>query len=128
MADKTIDMSLWPMGLKKLAEVIGPKPTLDFVSHFGGLDKLHVPVDPDITHPWAQAIGIDNLRLLSEALGGERISIPRGAFLSMKKIAIMDLAERNWSPKAIAREVECTERYVQKVLQVPEEDNQQNLF
>ncbi|WP_299378476.1 helix-turn-helix domain-containing protein [uncultured Kiloniella sp.] len=121
----------WPLGLKRLAKIIGHKATLDLVEVAGGLDKPKIPAEVTPEHPWVKAVGIDKLQLLSEALGGQRIYIPRGSFINLKKLPILDLLEKGWKPKDIALEIGVTVRYVYQLQSeyiLTKEDSQNRLF
>ena len=105
----------WPHVMKRIARVVGEAATLRLVAHCGGLDRSWVPVHPRPDHPWAQVLGFEALRALSEAMGGERVYVPRGTFRNLKKAQIIDLMDQGLSARAVALELGCTERWVQVV-------------
>jgi hypothetical protein len=114
MSDPTLDT--WPDALRRIAEVIGPELALRLAEHDGGLDKVYVPRSPKPSHPWAELLGADALGKLARAFGGERIDIPRGTHIALRKRRIIELATSGMSRRQIARAVGVGERYVRKVL------------
>lgn len=120
------DISAWPIGLKRLAEVIGPAGAVKLADTIGGGNRIYIPKTPTATNRIALIIGIRNLRLLSDKFGGEWIEIPRGTFKDLKKVAIMDADGNN---EQIASRVGCTVRYVRKILnETGVNSNQLGLF
>lgn len=110
------DLDTWPDGLRRIADVIGPELALRLAEHDGGLDKVYVPRSPRANHPWMELLGEQALAKLARALGGDRIDIPRGTHIALKKRRIIDLAASGISHRQIAREVRVGERYVRRVL------------
>lgn len=114
MADTNLDT--WPDALRRIAEVIGADAALKLASVDGGLDKVYVPREARESHRWASVLGMEAFAKLARAFGGERIDIPRGAHINLKKRRIIELAETGMAHRQIAREVGTGERYVRDVL------------
>lgn len=106
-----------PIGLKRIAEVIGVQAAMLLADHFGGQERCPIARNPKPTHPWAQVIGIEALRELGAAFGGQELDIPRGVFSDMKKAHIARALDEN--PQASRREIAqaagVTMRYVRRV-------------
>lgn len=111
-----IDRSLWPDSLIALADAVGAAAALMLCEHHGGTRAWYVARKPKASHPWAQLIGFEAYSALCRKCGGQKIDIPRFAFRTLKKQAILELAASNLPKRQIARQVRCTEGYVQTVL------------
>jgi len=103
-----------PDGLEPIAKVIGTEATLRLADRCGG-SQLYVPRDARKTHPWAQALDEELWKKFCAAFGGQRIDLPRGTFITLKKVAILELAAQGLGTRQIAQRVRCTERYVKRV-------------
>lgn len=111
------NVETWPAGLEAIAEVIGPELTLRLADRFGGVEHFYVPKSPTTGHPWAAVIGEPAWEQLCRAMGGQRINLPRGQFVQLKKRLILELAEtEGLSHRAIALRTRSTEGYVRGVL------------
>lgn len=122
----------WPTGLEQIAEIIGPELTMKLTERFGGTHKFTVPKNPECgskRYPWADVIGKDAWVKLCAALGGQKVSLPRGQFISLKKRQIIELAEStDLGARQIALRCHATEQYVRMVLSEVRDDRQQTLF
>lgn len=122
----TDDLRTWPIGLRRLAEIIGPAAAVRLAEIYGGTDSNHVPKKARRDHPWVQVIGLDKMELLCKAIGPSKIDIPRGTFRDLKKARIIG---SDGSSREIALRIGCTERYVRMVRADAAPDEQQpNLF
>lgn len=101
----------WPIGLHRLAEVIGPASTVRLAEVYGGI-RIYVRATPTVKDPIVQVIGIDKARLLAAEYGGRNLEIPRGAHKDLKKARIIDATGPS---RSVAQELGCTHRYVNKV-------------
>jgi len=114
------DTNDWPERLVRIAEVIDAELTLKLVEKYGGVEYFYVPklkrgLCP--THPWASILGEDTWKKFCRAFGGQRLTIPRGTYLHLKKRIIFELAEdRTLSHRTIALRAQVTETYVRMVL------------
>lgn len=127
------DMADWPPALREVGQVIGPELALQLAQRVGGLSAIYIPRKPNPSHPWAQAIGADAFASLCRALGGARLELPRGAYASLKKRKVIELAEAGLSRREIAMRCGVTMRYVRLTLQglrmpKPVDQRQQRLF
>lgn len=102
----------WPIGLQRLAVIIGPKAALQLAEHFGGVQDQYIPRRARLDHPFTALIGLDRMEHLCEALGGERIDIPKGTYAKLKKAEIIG---QRGSARSIALRVGCSMRYVKKI-------------
>lgn len=119
----------WPRGLEEIADIIGPELTLRLAEAHGGVDKFYIPRSVATNHPWAETIGAEAWGKLCRAIGGQRINLPRGEHLALKKLQILELAEStDLSHRAIALRVRATEAYVRMVLRELKDDRQGSLF
>jgi hypothetical protein len=106
----------WPNLLKQIAELIGAELALKLAYECGGIESVYIPNKPNAAHPWSAAIGEAAFAKLCKALGGERVSLPRGMYVKLQKRRIIDLAEGGASTRSIALTCHVTERYVRRVL------------
>jgi len=106
----------WPTVLDELAKLIGEKLTLQLAEREGGIDRVYIPKKATIDHPWAKILGTDAWHKVVATYGGERIDLPRGTRIKLKKVEILELAEQGISRREIARRVRTTERHVRRVL------------
>jgi hypothetical protein len=111
------DLSMWPDQLRELAQLIGRERTLDLADACGGLDKVYIPREPSTSHMWAHVLTPDEWQKVVSAYGGERIDLPRGVFIHVRKLDIMALAEQGVSHRQIALKCRVTERHVRRVLE-----------
>jgi len=106
------DEKSWPIGLQRLASIIGPKAALQIAESFGGVQDQYIPKHARVDHPFAALIGLDRMELLCDALGGERIDIPKGTYARLKKAEIIG---QSGSARTVALRVGCSMRYVKKI-------------
>ena len=85
----------WPVGLRRLAEVIGPAAAVRMADVLGGIENVYIPKKARIDHEITAIIGIDRMENLCAEFGGSQIDIPRGAFKDLKKTQIMDAKGSN---------------------------------
>lgn len=110
------DRSSWPDVLRRIAELVGDELALELAAREGGLDNFYIPRVADPTHPWAEIVGAEAWAKIVGEYGGERISLPRGMYRDLKKVAILELGEQGLSHREIARRVRVGERYVRRVM------------
>lgn len=126
------EMRAWPSALVRLVALIGKEKTIELASTYGGLDRIHIPrASYSTSHMWRNVLADDEWRRVVDAMGGERVDLPRGVFLCVKKWLIIDLAQENLTHRQIAVRAQCTERYIRLVLQghpKPVDNRQQKLF
>lgn len=121
----------WPNVLATLAELIGPEATLKLADEQGGLDRIPIAKSVRPDHPWVAIVGLDAYTKIVEHFGGEKINLPRGKFLHLKKLQIIELAEMGLSGRQIALRTKTTERYVRTILSAwksPPDPRQTTLF
>lgn len=125
------DVADWPEALLRLEAVIGRDKTIELADAFGGLDRIYIPREPTEAHLWRRVLGDELWRAVVAAFGGERIDLPRGVFLQLRKRQILDLAAEGVPHRQIVLRVRCTERYVRRVLEgmpEPADPRQGKLF
>lgn len=130
-AEEAEEMKAWPTTLVRLVAIIGKEQTLKLAKAVGGLERVMIPRSPNQAHMWKDVLGERDWKCVVEAFSGERIDLPRGVFLSIKKWTVLDLATEGLAHRQIALRAHCTERYVRMVLQgqpKPVDDRQQKLF
>lgn len=125
MTGLTDQTQSWPVGLRRLAEVIGPAAAVRLADAFGGAEKIYIPKKARIDHEFTAVIGLDRLEALCAEFGGQRIDIPRGAFKDLKKTQIMDAEGSN---REVALRLGVTQRYVRQVRVEVRDDDQPDLF
>jgi hypothetical protein len=111
------EYSTWPGLLREWAELIGPDAALLLAEHYGGLEKAYVPRNADPEHDWAKVIGPVAWTKLVKRWGGQRVDIPRGQFIHLKKARIIELSEAGKSDREIVLALHTTGRYVRMVLE-----------
>lgn len=119
------DTRSWPVGLRRLAEIIGPAAAVKLAESFGGEEDWYIPKTATIGHPFVSVIGLDRLEALSASMGGTTIEIPRGVFRDLKKARILEATGTN---REIARGVGATQRYVRRIRNSIGDDSQPGLF
>ena len=124
MSDHTRDTSTWPIGLRRIAEIIGPAAAVRLADAIGGTEDNYVPKQPTITHPFVPIIGLDRTELLARAFGGKRIDIPRGVYRESVKARIIDAGPQR-PAREVALEARCTQRYVRMIRNAGEDDGRQ---
>lgn len=124
----------WPDTLRAIADLIGPELALQLAEDCGGVD-IYIPRTATPGHLWARCIGIKAFEKLTQVFGGERVSLPRGRFLLLRKRQIIELAEEGGlSNQEIALRARTTERNVRRVLRAANlrahrvDSRQQKLF
>ena len=115
----------WPIGLRRLAEVIGPAAAVRLANVLGGVENVYIPKKARIDHEITAIIGLDRMEDLCAEFGGSQIEIPRGVFRDLKKTRIMDATGSN---RDVALRLGCTQRYVREIRSQVRDDNQFNLF
>lgn len=121
----------WPTVLAQLAELVGDDEALALGEAEGGIDDLYIPEEGGTDHPWARTLSPEAWQRVVAAWGGQRISLPRGTFVRLKKVEIIDLKDEGLSNREIARRVGCGERYVRRILgsmAAPADPRQTRLF
>ncbi len=125
---RTRDTSTWPVGLRRIAEVIGPAAAVRLADAVGGTEDNYVPRTPSLEHTWVQIIGMDKLEALARVFGGQRIDIPRGVYKNSVKAKIID-ADRAATTREVALRANCTQRYVRMIRNAGgDDDRQPSLF
>lgn len=125
MSQSSDQTHTWPVGLRRLAEVIGPAAAVRLADEFGGAEKVYIPKRARIDHDFTAVIGLDRMEALCAEFGGHRIDIPRGAFKDLKKTQIMDAEGSN---REVALRLGVTQRYVRRVRVEVRDDDQPDLF
>lgn len=108
----TGDTRSWPVGLRRLAEIVGPAAAVNLAESFGGIERVYIPKTARIDHPFVAVIGLDRMEALCQAFGGKHIDIPRGVYRDLKKAQII---EADGSHRQVALRLGCTQRYVRRV-------------
>lgn len=116
-ADEADDLAQWPNTLRDLALLVGRDATLRLAHVCGGLDRVYIPRVPTSSHAWKSVLGDEAWSRVVDAYGGQRLDLPRGCFLNVRKREIITLAEQGVPHRQIALQVHVTERYVRGVLQ-----------
>lgn len=119
------DTRSWPVGLRRLAKIIGPAAAVRLADAYGGEEDWYIPKTPNIEHPFVAIIGLDRMEALCAAMGPTKIEIPRGVFRELKKAAILETDGTN---REVARRVHCTQRYVRMVRSGVADQAQHSLF
>lgn len=110
------DLETWPEVLRRWAEITSPEAVLQIVEKYGGLERVHIPKTPREDHEICRLIGFAHWAQICRAYGGERVDIPRGAFMRLRKAEIIDLANQGVAHREIALRTRTTQRYVRSVL------------
>jgi Mor family transcriptional regulator len=97
-----------------LVALVGRHCALKLVAEFGGA-RLYVPHEPG-DDALTRAVGRDACARLGRAFGGDRIMIPSSAKGELRVARILELRASGSSIPKIARALQCTQRYVYKVL------------
>lgn len=123
----------WPETMRRLAAIIGPEQTIALAARCGGLDAVYIPHVETGSHIWTTVLSAEEWTKVVAAMGGERIDLPRGVFVRLRKREILTLAEQGVAHRHIALRVGTTERYVRRVLEglrigKPEDERQGKLF
>lgn len=107
----------WPFLMRTLADLVGVEATMQIVDRFGGLSNVRIPASTATPHPWAELLDPDAWARVVAALGGQRVDVPRGAHLQLRKAAVLDLieAEPDLSDGEVALRCGCTQRYVRSL-------------
>jgi hypothetical protein len=100
----------------ELREVVGERAAVRLSVVFGGT-RLYIPVRADPGGWLAQAIGIDAANALCRAFNREQIDIPLGpGKLTRQREKIVAMRSRGMSERAIALDLDMTERQVRYIL------------
>lgn len=127
----SVPLDALPPFLQRLVALIGTERTLLLADRFGGVERLYIPNEPTKHHLWRAVLDEAEWRKVVAAMGGERVDLPRGVFVELKKVAILNLAAQGMKHQQIAIRVRCAERYVRGVLHgmpKPVDDRQTKLF
>ena len=100
-----------PPLLADIAGIAGESAALKIMSEFGG-QEINVPSHPAANQVIWSRCGEKAAKALSELRGGEKISIPNGAHLRSKKLAIL---QSKGTGNGVARDTGATSRYVRMV-------------
>lgn len=135
MAEDAKDDSIdaWPDTLQRLAAVIGRERTLELADRCGGLDRIYIPQEVTSSHYWVAVLGPDEWAKVVAVFGGERIDLPRGVFVRLRKREILVFAEQGMAQRQIAMRCRVSERYVRQVLEsahmsAPVDERQLKMF
>lgn len=112
-----LSMELLPKVLQDFVRLIGLQATMLLVERFGGL-RIYIPLKPTADHHFAQLIGLDNLRKLSEVYGREdHFELPKAerALLAIRN-AKMKAEHGPKSIRQLAAEHRLTERQVTRIV------------
>jgi|GEM_PF-1881259 len=118
----------WPEGLSRIAVIIGEAETLVLASCYGGTSGTYIPAKATPGHPWSKVLSGDSWKLICAELGGQRVDLPRGCFIKLKKVMILDLNEQGLSQRDIALRARVTMRYVGQVLALVRDERQVEMF
>lgn len=124
-----LSIELLPKVLQEFVRLIGLHATMLLVERFGGL-RIYVPLNPSADHHFAQLIGLDNLRKLSQVYGREdHFELPKAerALIALRNAKI----KADYGPKSIrqlAAEHSLTERHITRIVGAPTNDDQVELF
>lgn len=118
------DTRAWPDSMAEIAGLIGPEAAMRLVDAYGGT-RCYVPRRPAAKGPLAQAIGLDQARVLAENYGGEYLLVPTLFVARAKKRRI---AEAHGSAAQVARRYGVTERWVREVRNDEGDERQGLLF
>ena len=102
---------LW-ISAAELADLIGKDNARLLGQCFGGVGH-YIPVEAVAQHPFAKIIGMDALRGLCAAYGGEYVNLPNYKKAKIKKVGMLQRLEAGASPREVAEAFETTERYAQ---------------
>ncbi|ACI98891.1 hypothetical protein [Rhodospirillum centenum] len=98
-----------------LLDALGDKAEAFMVAFGGGEGRL-IPAAPHPDHPFVSVIGLEKMRALVDALGGERVYIPTVKRAASRKFLIAQAIMRNEvSRSEMARCCGVTARYVRMV-------------
>ena len=102
---------LW-ISAAELTDLIGKDNARLLGQCFGGVGH-YIPTEATARHPFAQIIGMDALRGLCAAYGGEYVNLPNYKKAKVKKNDMLQRLEAGASPRDVAKMFETTERYAQ---------------
>ena len=97
----------WP----DLVDVLGRPAAHDLCATHGGI-STYLPARANRNHPWCKIIGETGMTLLCAYAGGTYVCVPNRRRSPAIKRRIIELLTEGASPEEIARDCECTERYV----------------
>ena len=100
--------------VREMIRVIGSDAAHQLVAEWGGV-RVYIPHRFRQDHPLVQTLGPESGRRLIQHYCGETLSIPRHLYASNKKSQIIDALLTGKPQRVIAREVEVSQRYVEKV-------------
>lgn len=117
MAEQQHNLEQWPELLRQLAAIIGAERTLQLAAEYGGPTWTYVPKSQTKAHPWRSVItDSEQWAKVTAEFGGMRLYLPRGVHVRLKKVEIIELAEKGVPVPEIVRRVRVNERYVRRVL------------
>lgn len=97
-----------------MIELLGKDVVGKIVAEWGGV-RLYIPHRYRADHPLVQKLGEQASRTLMQYYCGETLSIPRKLFASTKKAQIIEALLAGKPHRVVAREVEVSQRYVEKI-------------
>ncbi len=100
--------------LLDMIDLVGKDVVGKIVAEWGGV-RLYIPHRYRADHPLVQKLGEQASKTLMRYYCGETLSIPRKLFASTKKARIIDGLLAGKPHRIIAREVEVSQRYVEKI-------------
>lgn len=124
----------WPTMLARVARIVGRDAALRLARAVGGLERVRIPLEPT-PHPWSRVLTEAEWHAVVAQLGGERVDLPRGVYIQLAKVRILELAEAGeLSHREIALRCHVTERHVRRIVadlpfrHVPRDRRQLGLF
>jgi hypothetical protein len=101
-----------------LPRVLGQDRLLALLDACGGLDHVYIPRRATLGHPWLRVLTTEEWSKVTDAMGGERVFLPRYFTRAQKKVDVLTLAERGVTTRQISLEakVGVGERYVRQML------------
>lgn len=121
MMDKTAPAEeLLPPLLQQFVRLIGLPATLRFVEQYGGV-RVYIPAEATAEHPFAELIGLDNLRALcaefSQDGHGLRYPMPKAtAALTAVRNARIREEYKHRTARELALIYRLTERSVERIV------------
>ena len=98
----------------EIIEMVSESAAGLIVDNWGGV-RLYIPKRYNPDHSIARLLEAEDMRKLIYFYGGETLSIPRNKTVSNKKARIIDGLQAGKPHRIIAREVEVSQRYVEKI-------------
>lgn len=98
--------------MDEIVAALGARQAQALVEEFGGM-RVYIPVVARPADRISEAVGLDAATALSRRFGGEKVDIPNP---SARRKRIIALHAAGVADQEIARQLGCTQRWVQKVL------------